>query len=63
MKDLFVVLLIFAIASPNLCANADLIFNVVDYGAVGDGTTDDSDVCFNSIIFFILHAIIMILFN
>ncbi|XP_061369185.1 probable polygalacturonase At3g15720 [Gastrolobium bilobum] len=47
MKDLFAVLLMFIFASPSLCARIMLepvfpIFNVVTYGATGDGLTDDS---------------------
>ncbi|XP_027337589.1 probable polygalacturonase At3g15720 [Abrus precatorius] len=46
MNGLFVVLLIFVITSPSLCARVDLdvsaIYNVFDYGAMGDGQTDDS---------------------
>ncbi|KAJ1406593.1 Pectin lyase fold/virulence factor [Sesbania bispinosa] len=47
MKGLFAVLLLLVIASPSLCAritpDADPTFNVVSYGATGDGNTDDSD--------------------
>ncbi|KAK7311444.1 hypothetical protein RJT34_09587 [Clitoria ternatea] len=49
MKGLFVVLFIFVIVSPSLCARAIRLhdgspssFNVVDFGALGDGQTDDS---------------------
>lgn len=42
-------LLLFVIASPSLCARvmpgASPSFNVVGYGAKGDGHTDDSNVC------------------
>ncbi|TKY47817.1 polygalacturonase protein [Spatholobus suberectus] len=46
MKGLLVVLLIFVIASPSLCARVRLEgspnFTVDSYGATGDGQTDDS---------------------
>ncbi|XP_057433045.1 probable polygalacturonase At3g15720 [Lotus japonicus] len=47
MKDIFLVLLIMVvIATPSLCVtvvpHADSSFNVVSYGAKGDGQTDDS---------------------
>jgi hypothetical protein len=40
----FTIFLIFLIASPSLCAGEDKIFNVVAYGAVGDGKTEDTKV-------------------
>ncbi|KAK7281447.1 hypothetical protein RIF29_09443 [Crotalaria pallida] len=46
MKCLFVIFSVFVVASPCLCAsisrNKGLIFNVLDYGATGNGQNDDS---------------------
>ena len=32
--------------------DAGLRFNVIDYGAIGNGETDDSQVCFSLFLFF-----------
>ncbi|KAI4354103.1 hypothetical protein L6164_003002 [Bauhinia variegata] len=46
MKGLITLILILAFASPHLCVGLNPIikdtFNVMDYGAVGDGKSDDS---------------------
>jgi hypothetical protein len=49
MKVLFSLLLVLVIASPSLCSkvekhNIPNAFNIVKYGAKGDGHTDDSNV-------------------
>lgn len=49
MKFLFAVLAIFVVALPcawtKLELDAGPSFNVIDYGATGNGQTDDSQVC------------------
>jgi len=64
MKLEFVLYLMFLIVSPISCSrlvnrkpSAQKSFNVVNYGAKGDGSTDDSNVYFYSKLIF-LHAII-----
>ncbi|KAK2443213.1 putative polygalacturonase [Trifolium repens] len=42
MKLLFALLLV-SIASPSLCSNTSNTFDIVKYGAKGDGNTDDSN--------------------
>jgi len=56
MKLLFVVLGMCVVASPcvwgRMELDAGLRFNVIDYGAIGNGETDDSQVCFSLFLFF-----------
>jgi hypothetical protein len=51
MKLLFALLLV-SIASPSLCSNTSNTFDIVKYGAKGDGHTDDSNVYYFIVIIF-----------
>ena len=60
MKNLFVVLLIFAIASTSFCVAKPLNFNIVSYGATGNGQTDDTQVYF---FYFRSHTLFIYFFH
>ena len=60
MKNLFVVLLIFIIASTSFCPAKPLNFNVVSYGATGNGHTDDTQVFF---FYFGSHTLFYFIFS
>lgn len=53
----------FVAASPWVCARMELhagpSFNVIDYGAIGNGQTDDSPVCLSFFFFLYIHTTLL----